>query len=157
MNILFLCTGNSCRSIIAEALLQSMAPPGVTGQSAGSQPTGFVHSRALTVLQKAGLPTEGLASKSWHDLPQKPDAEITLCASAAAESCPLYFGSVVRSHWGMPDPAKVQGNEATIQAAFSKTFAVLHQCIGTLAKELAPEPDIEAARLQDLLNTIASL
>jgi len=157
MNILFLCTGNSCRSIIAEALFKSMAPAGVGVQSAGSKPAGFVHPRALEVLKEAGIATEGLSSKSWDNLPEKPDAVITLCADAAGEACPLYFGKVVRSHWGMSDPAKAQGGEAAIQAAFAETFTVLQRRIRALAERLRSEPGMDAARLQAVLDTIGDL
>jgi len=147
MNILFLCTGNSCRSIMAEAFFNSMAPAGATAQSAGSRPTGFVHPRALAVLREAGIATEGLSSKSWDNLPEKPDAVITLCADAANEACPLYFGHVLRSHWGMPDPAKAQGDETTIAAAFADTLAVLRSRIRALVKQLDMESDMDTARL----------
>lgn len=157
MNILFLCTGNSCRSIIAEALFKSMAPSGVTAQSAGSQPVGFVHPRALSALKEAGCSTEGLYSKSWEDLPKKPDVVITLCSNAAGETCPLYFGKFVRSHWGMPDPAKVEGSETEITAAFTETLAVLCKRISTLVKELETESDMDVTRLQRILNHIASI
>jgi len=157
MNILFLCTGNSCRSIIAEALFKSMAPAGVTAQSAGSKPTGFVHPRALAVLKEVRIATDGLFSKSWDNLPEKPDAVITLCADAAGEACPLYFGKVVRSHWGMPDPAKAQGDEAAVNAAFTKTLAVLRKRISALVKQLEAEPDMDAARLQTVLDDIATM
>ncbi|MCL1940050.1 MAG: arsenate reductase ArsC [Desulfovibrionaceae bacterium] len=155
MNILFLCTGNSCRSIIAEALLKSMAPAGVTVQSAGGKPAGFVHPRALAALKDAGIATEGLSSKSWDNLPEKPDVVITLCADAAGETCPLYFGNVIRSHWGMPDPAKVRGDETAIAAAFADTLAVLHRRISTFVKRLAVEPDMDATRLQAVLDGLA--
>ena len=157
MNILFLCTGNSCRSIIAEALFKSMAPVGITAQSAGSSPAGHVHPRALAVLKEAGLSTEGLSSKSWDNLTEKPDVVITLCADAAGEACPLYFGKVVRSHWGMPDPAKAQGNEATVNAVFTETLAVLRRRISALVKQLEAEPDMDAARLQTVLDDIAAM
>lgn len=157
MNILFLCTGNSCRSIMAEALFKSMAPAGVTAQSAGSKPAGFVHPRALVALKDAGIATDGFSSKSWDNLPLKPDVVITLCADAAGEACPLYFGNVIRSHWGMPDPAKVQGDEAAIAAAFAETFAVLRKRISALVKRLEAESDMDAGRLQSVLDSIASL
>ena len=157
MNILFLCTGNSCRSIMAEALFKSMAPAGVTAQSAGSKPAGFVHPRALAVLREAGLSTEGLFSKSWDNLPKRPDAVITLCADAAGEACPLYFGKVIRSHWGMPDPAKTQGDETTLNAAFTETLAVLRRRISALVKQLEANPGMDAARLQTIFDDIAVL
>lgn len=156
MNILFLCTGNSCRSIIAEALFRSMAPAGVTAQSAGSKPAGYVHPCALEALAEAGVSTAGLASKSWDDLPEKPSVVITLCADAAGEVCPVYFGSVIRSHWGMPDPAKVQGDEATIRAAFDETLSVLRRRITALVHALAAQPGMDANALKNILDGIAA-
>ena len=155
MNILFLCTGNSCRSIIAEALFRRTAPQGVTVQSAGSAPTGIVHPRALAVLEKAGISTARLHSKSWDALAEKPDVVITLCADAAGEACPLYFGKVVRSHWGMPDPAGVQGDEATIKAAFAETVAVLRRRISALVQQLEANPSMDVKTLQGVLDGIA--
>ena len=157
MNILFLCTGNSCRSIIAEALFKSMTTAGATAQSAGNKPAGFVHPRALATLKDAGIVTEGLSSKSWDNLPKKPDVVITLCANAAGETCPLYFGNVIRSHWGMPDPATVQGDEAAIAAAFADTLAVLRRRIRALVKQLETESGMDAARLQTVLDDIAQM
>ena len=155
MNILFLCTGNSCRSIIAEAIFRSMAPRGATAQSAGSKPTGYVHPRALEALTAAGISTQGLESKSWDNLPQKPTVVITLCAGAAGEACPVYFGNVLRSHWGMPDPAGVQGDESTVQAAFAETLAVLRRRITALVQQLEANPGVDAETLQGILDGIA--
>ena len=155
MNILFLCTGNSCRSIIAEALFRSMAPAGFTAQSAGSKPAGYVHPRALEALAEAGIATQGLESKSWDNLPQPPAVVITLCAGAAGEACPLYLGNVVRSHWGMPDPAGVQGDEATIKAAFAETVAVLRRRISALVQQLEANPSMDVKTLQGVLDGIA--
>jgi len=157
MNILFLCTGNSCRSIMAEALFKSMVPAGVSVQSAGSRPAGFVHPRALDVLREAGFATTGLFSKSWDDLPAKPDVVITLCDNAAGESCPLSFGTVVRSHWGLPDPARAQGDEAAVKAAFAETLAVLRRRIGALANRLAAAPGMNPDRLRTVLDAIAAM
>lgn len=125
MKVLFLCTGNSCRSIIAEALFNYMAPEGFSAQSAGSNPTGVVNPRAIEVLKENGIPTDGLTSKSWDFITDKPNLVITLCAEAAGEECPLFLGNVERLHWGMPDPAKVEGDEKTIAAAFSDTLMAL--------------------------------
>jgi len=155
MNILFLCTGNSCRSIIAEALFKSMASAGATAQSAGSKPAGFVHPRAMAVLKEAGIATEGLTSKSWDNLPEKPDAVITLCNEAAEESCPLYFGNVVRCHWGMPDPAKVNGDEDTITAAFDTVFAVLQRRMAALTRLPFEELKNVGQEFQKALEAIA--
>lgn len=155
MNILFLCTGNSCRSIIAEALFRSMAPAGHTAQSAGSKPVGHVHPRALEALAEAGISTQGLASKSWDNLPETPSVVITLCANAAGEACPVYFGSVVRSHWGMPDPAGAQGDEAAVRAAFADTLAVLRRRIAALMAKLDAQPGMGPESLKDILDGIA--
>ena len=117
--ILFLCTGNSCRSILAEVTFNALAGPAMHASSAGSHPTGYVHPRALALLQREGFSTEGLYSKSWDDLKKTPDIVITVCASAAGETCPAYLGSAIRAHWGVEDPAKATGNEAEIEAAFN--------------------------------------
>lgn len=155
MNILFLCTGNSCRSVIAEALFRAVVPAGVTVQSAGSKPTGFIHPRALAVLEKSGVSTKGLRSKSWDELPEKPDVVVTLCADAAGESCPVYFGKVVRSHWGLPDPAQATGDEAAINEAFARTAEVLQKRATALA--LLPFHTLknDEPRLQAALDAIA--
>ena len=133
-----------------------MAPVGVTARSAGSKPAGYVHPRALEALAEAGISTEGLASKSWDDLPEKPSVVITLCADAAGEACPVYFGSVVRSHWGMPDPAKVQGDEAAIRAAFGETLAVLRRRVTALVQALVGQPGMDASTLKNILDGIAA-
>lgn len=157
-NILFLCTGNSCRSIIAEALFKSMAPAGMTAQSAGSKPAGYVHPRALAALQEAGISTDGLHSKSWDNLPLPPDIIITLCADAAGETCPAYLGKrAARTHWGMPDPAKVQGDKETIEAAFADTLAVLHRRISALVRLLDKNPIMRPEHLQKELDALATL
>src|SRR6478752_5498009 len=99
MNVLFLCTGNSCRSILAEATFNHLAPQGWCAVSAGSQPAGYVHPRSLVLLASEGIPTEGYHSKSWDELPITPDIVITVCGSAAGEACPAYLGTVLRTHW----------------------------------------------------------
>ncbi|MBK1674524.1 low molecular weight phosphatase family protein [Ectothiorhodospira shaposhnikovii] len=131
MNILFLCTGNSCRSILAEATFNALAPQGWRAMSAGSQPTGTVHPRSLALLEREGIPTEGLRSKSWEDLPETPDVVITVCAGAAGETCPAYLGSALRTHWGVDDPAKATGTEEDINAAFEQAYRILRHRIET--------------------------
>jgi arsenate reductase len=106
MRVLFLCTGNSCRSILAEATFNHLAPPHWRALSAGSRPTGQVHPRSLALLRRAGIPTDGYHSKSWDALPEAPDLLITVCASAAGEACPAYLGPAVRAHWGVDDPPR---------------------------------------------------
>jgi len=125
MNVLFLCTGNSCRSILAEATFNHLGPPGWKAMSAGSQPTGQVHPRSLALLAREGISTEGCHSKSWDNLPVTPDIVVTVCASAAGESCPAYLGPVLRTHWGVDDPAHATGTDAEIDAAFMRAYRVL--------------------------------
>lgn len=132
MNVLFLCTGNSCRSILAEATFNHLAPPGWRAASAGSRPTGFVHPRSLALLAREGIATGGLHSKSWDDLPVTPDVVITVCASAAGETCPAYLGRALRAHWGVADPAHATGTEADIDAAFDKSYRILRARIEAL-------------------------
>ena len=125
MNVLFLCTGNSCRSILAEATFNHLAPAGWTAMSAGSKPTAKVHPRSLALLARESIPTEGHHSKSWDNLPLTPDIVVTVCASAAGETCPAYLGPVLRTHWGVEDPAHATGTDAEIDAAFMKAYRTL--------------------------------
>lgn len=124
-NVLFLCTGNSCRSILAEAVFNHRAPPGWHAISAGSQPTGQVHPRSLVLLTREGIATEGYHSKSWDHLPVTPDIVITVCASAAGETCPAFLGPVLRSHWGVDDPAHAIGSNEEIDTAFLVAYRIL--------------------------------
>jgi len=123
--VLFLCTGNSCRSILAEAVFNHLAPAGWRAMSAGSKPTGQVHPRTLALLSRAGISAEGLRSKSWEDLPATPDVVIAVCSSAAGEACPSYLGPVLRADWGVEDPAHVTGTDVEIDAAFTSAYLVL--------------------------------
>jgi len=125
MNVLFLCTGNSCRSILGEATFNHLAPAGWHAMSAGSKPVGYVHPRSLALLAREGISTEGYFSKSWEDLPATPDIVITVCGSAAGETCPAYLGPVLRTHWGVEDPAHAAGTDEEIDAAFVKAYRIL--------------------------------
>jgi arsenate reductase len=125
MHVLFLCTGNSCRSILGEGVFNHLAPDGWTAMSAGSQPAGYVHPRSLALLAREGISTQGYYSKSWDALPATPDIVITVCASAAGESCPAYLGPVMRTHWGVEDPAHATGTEEEIDAAFMDAYRIL--------------------------------
>lgn len=129
MNILFLCTGNSCRSILAEATFNALAPSNMRAMSAGSQPTGEVHPRSIALLTREGIATDGYYSKSWDALPVTPDIVITVCGNAAGETCPAYLGNVLRAHWGVEDPAKATGTEAEIEQAFEVAYRVLRKRI----------------------------
>jgi arsenate reductase (thioredoxin) len=134
MKILFLCTGNSCRSVLAEATFNALAGPEWRAMSAGSHPTGTIHPRSLALLQREGISTEGLHSKSWVGLPSIPDIVITVCDSAAGETCPAYLGQVLRSHWGVDDPAKATGTDAEIDARFEQAYRTLRACIEAFLK-----------------------
>lgn len=132
MNVLFLCTGNSCRSILGEATFNHLAPGDWRAMSAGSKPTGTVHPRSLALLQREGISTAGYHSKSWDALPQTPDIVITVCSSAAGETCPAYLGPVLRTHWGVDDPAHATGTEEEINAAFMRAYGTLRRRIEAL-------------------------
>jgi len=125
MNVLFLCTGNSCRSILGEATFNHLAPSGWHAMSAGSKPAGYVHPRSLALLAREGISTEGYYSKSWESLPATPDIVISVCGNAANETCPAYLGPVLRTHWGVEDPAHATGTDTEIDAAFIKAYSIL--------------------------------
>ena len=129
MNILFLCTGNSCRSILAEATFNALASAGMRAMSAGSKPAGYVHPSSIALLKQKGIATEGYYSKSWDALPTTPDIVITVCGNAANETCPAYLGKVIRAHWGVEDPASTTGTDAEIDAAFETAYLILRKRI----------------------------
>jgi len=128
LNVLFLCTGNSARSILAEALLNMMGKGRFQAFSAGSHPTGQVHPYALELLKKNRLPTDGLRSKSWDEFvaPGAPELDFvfTVCDKAAGEVCPAWPGQPMSAHWGVPDPAAVEGSDEDKRHAF---FAAMNQ------------------------------
>jgi arsenate reductase len=135
-NALFLCTGNSARSIMAEAILNHKGRPTFTAFSAGSHPAGKVRPEALRQLELAHLPTEGLRSKNWDEfaLPGAPklDFVFTVCDNAAKEACPLWPGQPMTAHWGVPDPASVEGTPEQIERAFREAFMILDRRISLL-------------------------
>jgi arsenate reductase len=157
MNILFLCTGNSCRSVLSEGVFNHLAPEGLHAISAGSQPTGWLHPKAVALLHRKGISTEGYYSKSWDDLPVKPDLVVTVCASAAGETCPAWLGPVLRTHWGLDDPSHVTGTEEEIDAAFERTYEII---LARTQAFLALPPEAlknEPARLKAELDRIGAL
>lgn len=132
-NVLFLCTGNSARSILAEAIMNQKGHPNFTAYSAGSHPTGAVRPEAVRQLEVAHLPTVGLRSKSWDEF-AKPDAPqldfvFTVCDNAANEACPVWPGQPMTAHWGIPDPASVQGAKEQVEKAFREAFFLLDRRI----------------------------
>ncbi len=157
MNVLFLCTGNSCRSILGEATFNHLAPPGWKALSAGSRPTGQVHPRSLALLAREGIATEGYYSKSWDALPLTPDMVITVCGSAAGETCPAYLGPVLRAHWGVEDPAHVTGTAEEIEAAFMQAYRVLRTRIEAFFALPLAELQNDRARLKAELDRIGAL
>ena len=157
MNVLFLCAGNSCRSILAEATFNHLAPAGWRAMSAGSQPTGQVHPRSLALLAREGIASAGCSSKSWEALPVTPDIVVTVCASAAGETCPAYLGPAVRSHWGVDDPARATGTDAEIDAAFKRAYRILRTRIEALLALPLDELRADRERLKRELDRIGSL
>jgi len=157
MNILFLCTGNSCRSILAEATFNALAPKGMHAISAGSQPTGEVHPRSIALLKSKDIATDGYYSKSWDALPVTPDIVITVCGNAASETCPAYLGSVVRAHWGVDDPAKATGTENEIDASFENAYQILRKRIEAFLVLPIDELQQDNVRLKAALDNIAKL
>ena len=158
MNILFLCTGNSARSIIAEALTNSLAVSQgrFRGYSAGSHPKGVVNPFALDLLRQSHVSTKGLRSKDWDEF-AKPDAPvmdfvITVCDKAAGEQCPFWPRQPMTAHWGMPDPAEVKGTEEQKRRAFSDTANMLRRRIELLAN--LPADKLDRLALQNKVRDI---
>jgi len=154
--VLFLCTGNSCRSILGEATFNHLAPPGWRALSAGSRPTGKVHPRSLALLEREGIATGGYRSKSWDELPATPDIVITVCASAAGETCPAYLGPALRTHWGVDDPAHATGTDAEIDAQFFGAYRTLRNRIEALLALPLDELARDRARLQAALDHVGA-
>ncbi len=141
-NVLFLCTGNSARSLFAEALLNQLGAPGYTAYSAGSQPTGVVNSFTLRTLERHGIAAEGYRSKSWDEFAEpaapKMDLVVTVCDSAAAETCPVWPGHPSIDHWGYPDPAACEGTDADQDQEFERVFDLIRGRIEAFLVEGLP-------------------
>ncbi|KOF54934.1 arsenate reductase [Achromobacter sp. DMS1] len=158
-NVLFLCTGNSARSILAEGLLNGLGRVRFRAYSAGSAPRGEVHPLALATLQSYALPTDGYRSKSWDEFAApgapKMDFIITVCDHAAGETCPVWPGHPMTAHWGIPDPAAVEGDEDERRKAFHDTARALKRRIGLFAR--LPFERLDALSMQAELGGIGRM
>lgn len=155
-NVLFLCTGNSARSILAESLLNYLGRGRFVAYSAGSHPAGAVNPHALALLEKQGLNIASLRSKSWDEF-ERPDAPqldlvITVCDNAAGETCPTWPGQPITAHWGIPDPAAVKGSDEEKRKAFLTAYTMLHTRISLMVN--LPFHNIERLRLQQNIRDI---
>ena len=155
-NVLFLCTGNSARSILAEAILNHKGKDRFVASSAGSHPTGAPRPEALKQLESAGISTQGLRSKSWDEFAQLNAPELnfvfTVCDSAANETCPYWPGQPITAHWGVPDPAAVKGTPEEIARAFHDAFLILERRISLFLA--LPIATLEKMTLQEKLRQI---
>jgi len=153
MKILFLCTHNACRSILAESIARQIGSDVWTVASAGSDPAGRVHSDTLVELQARHFPVAGLHSKSWDDVQDfKPDVVITVCDQAAGESCPVWFGRAIKAHWGLPDPTKLADPQERMQG-FTQVISTLDFRLSILANTIRkgmPPSEQLAAMLKKL-------
>jgi len=155
-NVLFLCTGNSARSIMAEAILNGKGKPFFTAYSAGSHPSGIVRPEALKMIKFAHLPTDGLRSKSWEEFakPEAPkmDFVFTVCDNAAQELCPIWPGQPMTAHWGVPDPAALKGTSEQIERAFRDAYLLLERRLSLFLS--LPLASLEKLAIQNELNRI---
>lgn len=158
-NVLFLCTGNSARSILAEAILNKIGAGKFKAYSAGSQPKGRVNPHAVRLLKSLGYETSGYSSKSWEVFAQAKapslDFVFTVCDNAAGEACPVWPGRPITAHWGIPDPAAATGTEAEIALAFKDAYRMLHQRIAAFAA--LPITSLDAMTLQNKLRSIGRM
>jgi arsenate reductase len=155
-NVLFLCTGNSARSILGEAIVNAIGQGRFAGFSAGSHPKGAVHPLALDLLQQMNLPTGHLRSKSWDEFAAAGAPTMhfifTVCDDAAGEACPVWLGRPMTAHWGLPDPAAVEGSEVDRRRAFRQTYAALENHIRLFAS--LPVEQLDRMSLQNRLDAI---
>jgi arsenate reductase len=152
LNVLFLCTGNSCRSSLAEQLLSHLGQGRFAAYSAGSTPTGQVNPHAVQALERRGVATEGLTSKSWNEFGQTDSTEmdivITVCDNARGEVCPIWPGQPVTAHWGLSDPAEFKGGDTETKAVFDATMNQLEHLIGGLLE--LPDDKLTTEDLEEL-------
>jgi len=155
-NVLFLCTANSARSVIAECIMNRLGQGRIKAYSAGSAPRGSIHPYALDLLKAMNYDTSGLRSKSWEEFatPAAPELDFvfTVCDNAANEICPVWPGQPISAHWGVPDPAAVEGNESEKRFAFADTYRMLNQRIGIFVN--LPMASLGAVALKKRLDDI---
>jgi arsenate reductase len=158
-NVLFLCTGNSARSIMAEAILNKIGSGKFLALSAGSQPKGRVHSETIKLLNGLGYDTSQMRSKSWSEFAKPGAASLdfvfTVCDNAAGEACPVWPGQPMTAHWGVPDPAEAKGTPAEVALAFKDAYRMLHQRIGVFAA--LPIRSLDHLSLQNKVRDIGNL
>ncbi len=136
MRLLFICTHNRCRSILCEAISQQRGAGVLQAASAGSAPVAAVHPQTLRFLKARGYETQGLVSQSWDDLQSfAPDKVVTVCDGAAGEACPVWMGEVEKIHWGLPDPSRVEGTDADIEAAFMSVIDRIEDKVDSWLRE----------------------
>jgi protein-tyrosine-phosphatase len=159
LNVLFLCAGNSARSVMAEVILNKLAAQKIRAYSAGSRPKGEINPHAFSLLQKLGYDTAGLRSKSWAEFtrPGAPhfDFIFTVCDDAAGEECSVWPGKPITAHWGIPDPAAAQGSPAEIALAFDNAFRMLSRRLSTFAA--LPFAKLDQLALQTKLRKIGAM
>ena len=155
IKLLFICTHNRCRSILAEAITNDLAKGRITASSAGSTPQGAVHPLSIQFLNERGIATEQLSSQSWNEFEDlAPHAILTMCDNAAAESCPLWFDRSVQVHWGLADPSKDISDEIATKKAFDRTMDIIERRINTLLESDLNE--LEGHKLHHRLTEIAA-
>ncbi len=155
LTIFVICTGNSCRSVLGEALFNHLGKGRLQAFSAGSHPIGRINTGALATLKRHNLPTEGYQSQSWDEFEhQAMDIVITVCDNAAGEICPIYLNKAIKVHWGLVDPGHIEGNEAEKIAAFETTFNLLEQRINKML--ILPLEKMSAKELGEQLNALAA-
>jgi len=157
MKLLFLCTHNACRSVLAESIARQLGQGLWTVASAGSHPAGKVHPDALSMLTQKNFPIEGLYSKSWDEVSDfRPDAVITVCDQAAGESCPVWFGKAIKAHWGLPDPTK-QTDAVRKLSEFEQVISTLESRIQGFATFIKQQPNASYQQLQTELKRLEGI
>lgn len=156
LNIFVICTGNSCRSVLGEALFNHLGKDRIKAFSAGSNPIGRINTGALATLERHGLPVEGYISQSWNEFEHQPmDIVITVCDNAAGETCPVYLNNAIRAHWGIFDPGHVKGTDQQVISAFEQAYNTMELRVKSMLA--LPLEEMTAEDLTSKLNEIGQL